>query len=458
MKQSLESQTRNKSILSYQDILQADDFLRWNESHGHRFTHDFFKFPGKFHPPIVENILKRLSPRAVIDPMAGVGTVAVEAKAAGLPSVSIDVDPLSLFFAQVKTTPLSPTTLTKAWRHLSAATEDLRRPQWQINQYRFDDIAPSTMRMYLSKVNARHLDVLTYWFRRYALVDYARLDYSLADGGLDGFSEAVRNFFKACLLSIIRRISNADPCPVSGLEITRHMREKFAEGYDIDVFTEFERRVRLNIERMKSYVSYLQQQNRRTTPVNFAVDDSLNIERILARHPINADLILFSPPYCNAIEYWRRHRLEYFLGSFINISDIARHHKLFIGRRAIGDSLQKPPALNLRICDRPIQSLYRTGRRVKAWQLWHYFNDMKNRIAAFHGVLPMGGHMVIVVGDSTTFGYRIPTSGILEGFAETTGFSHRFDVTYPIKNRSMQYPLKPGETKIAEESIIVMRK
>src|SRR5437667_9626818 len=60
------------------------DLLDWDGGHGLRFTHDLFKFPGKFHPPLVEQILKSFTPTGVVDPMAGVGTVSVEAKAMGI--------------------------------------------------------------------------------------------------------------------------------------------------------------------------------------------------------------------------------------------------------------------------------------------------------------------------------------------------------------------------------------
>jgi hypothetical protein len=440
-------------------MVQSMALLQWNDSHGHRFTHDFFKFPGKFHPPIVENILKRFQPRGVIDPMAGVGTVAVEGKAAGIPSLSIDIDPLNGFFARVKTTPISKATLLSAWKTLQPVLDDLRRSENQIKRYRFVDIASSTMRNYLAEVNSSHLRSFDYWFRRYALVDYARIDHSIANGGLRGSSGSVRRFFKACLLSAVRRISNADPSPVSGVEITKHMREKLAAGYDVDVVVEFERRIRINIERMGNYVQYLRDNGTLKTQVEVATDDCIDIETIKKRLGFTADLILFSPPYCNAIEYWRRNRLEYFLGGFMSIDDIGPHHRRFVGRRAVGGkSRVVPPALGHDACDEAINALHAGQRKLKAWQLWHYFNDMNVRLARFYAVLPTNGHTVIVVGDSRTFGRKIPTTQVLQDFAVGNGFELENVVRYVIKNRSMQYPLKNGESKIAEESIIVLRK
>src|SRR6266498_217572 len=354
----------------------SHEMLRWDETHGHRFTHDLFKFPGKFHPPIVENILRLFRPRAVIDPMAGVGTVAVEAKAAGIPSLSIDVDPLSVFFARVKTTPIAQATLEAAWDSLRIALERIRRSPEEIKRFRFADIAASTMRRRLAKINAYHVASLGYWFRRYVLVDYGAIDHSILNGGLPRSSGAVRRFFKACLLSSVRRISNADPYPVSGVEITKHMRERLTAGYEIDVVAEFQRRVRINIERMGSYVGYLQDRGALRTQTDVVLGDCANIATAAQGSVRKADLMLFSPPYCNAIEYWRRHRLEYFLGGFVAPQDIGVHQRRFIGRRSIGGrSSPVPQRLGHEGCDNTIQSLHAAGRRVKAWQLWHYFND-----------------------------------------------------------------------------------
>src|ERR1041385_7895211 len=121
-------------------MVKQKDLLAWSSGHGFRFTHDWFKFPGKFHPPLVEHLLRTFEPTAVLDPMAGVGTVAVEAKAAGIPSLSLDVDPVSSFFTRVKTTPISARTLREAWKDLSGSMETFRRSEKEIELRQFRDV------------------------------------------------------------------------------------------------------------------------------------------------------------------------------------------------------------------------------------------------------------------------------------------------------------------------------
>ena len=437
----------------------ASDLLKWDESHGHRFTHDLFRFPGKFHPPLVETLLKTLRPTGVIDPMAGVGTVAVEAKAAGIPSLSIDVDPVSAFFARVKTFPLSRRTLESAWRDFQPVVKLVRRPSAEIARRRFQDIRIDALRHHLTVTGRLDLESLDYWFRRYVIADVSRLDHAIWNGGLPQRHPAVRSFFKACLLATVRRISNADPSPVSGLEITSHMRERLARGYSIDVSAEFTRRVRLNIDRMDSYRTFLLDAEHLDTPAHVVHGQANALEDIQRRVGVKANLILFSPPYCNAIEYWRRHRLEYFVGGFLTEQEVVSQHRRFIGRRVIGhDTSVVPPTLKHAAIDETIRALHRSDRRAKAWQLWHYFHEMRSHLDVFYRALPRQGAAVFVVGDSRTGSHTIPTAEILQSMAVGAGFAVEATARYSIKNRSMQYPLKAGDRKIAEEAVVVLRK
>ncbi len=446
-----------KVALMRDDILRDTNLVEWNGSHGKRFTHDLFRFPGKFHPPLVEHILRVAKPVAVIDPMAGIGTVAVDAKAAGIPSLSIDIDPISAFFAKVKTTPINQDVLESAWQSLHSSLERHKRPRDEIETRKFRDVRRDIMRKNLKHVNSEDLERLTYWFRRYVLVDYARINHAIFNGGLSSEAQKTRRFFLACLLSSVRRISNADPGPVSGLEITSQMRNKIRQGYEIDVFGEFERRVTAAIERMGQYTSYLEEQGTRATRSTILQSDCKHLRKLLRATNLSPDVILFSPPYCNAIEYWRRHRLEYLLGGFLSEKDIRDLSRKFIGRTVIGRRRRQPDRFGFGPVDGLIRALWKQQRAHKACVLAQYFSEMQRRLGEFHQCLPRGGYCIMVVGDSRTGDLRIPTARTLEWLAEKIGFRHVKTSRYKIRNRSMQFPVKP-HPKIAEESIIVLQR
>ena len=73
---------------------------------------------------------------------------------------------------------------------------------------------------------------LFHWFRRYVMVDLARIKKEITELKA---TKAERDFFLLCFASIIRAASNADPVPVSGLEVTSHMKEREKEGRVVNV-------------------------------------------------------------------------------------------------------------------------------------------------------------------------------------------------------------------------------
>jgi len=72
-------------------------------------THSLFRFPGKFHPPLVTHLLE-LHPDVKIigDPMVGSGTVAVEVAAHNKPGLFSDIDPLACLLTRAKARPVDP--------------------------------------------------------------------------------------------------------------------------------------------------------------------------------------------------------------------------------------------------------------------------------------------------------------------------------------------------------------
>ena len=70
-------------------------------------THNFFRFFGKFPPPVAERFIKELhdpSKGPVLDPMMGSGTTLVEAMRLGRYSIGSDVNPFFVLLGQAKTT------------------------------------------------------------------------------------------------------------------------------------------------------------------------------------------------------------------------------------------------------------------------------------------------------------------------------------------------------------------
>lgn len=96
--------TRGDSALSQ---ILARAFERSNEEDFDALTHGFHSWPARLHRSIAAEILdgvaSEIGGRTVVDPFMGGGTTLVEAMIRGLPTLGIDLNPLAIGVAKVRT-------------------------------------------------------------------------------------------------------------------------------------------------------------------------------------------------------------------------------------------------------------------------------------------------------------------------------------------------------------------
>jgi hypothetical protein len=70
-----------------------------------KLTHQLFRYPAKFHPPVVAKLLEQYTRPGdlVFDPFPGSGTALVEAMIRGRRSVGSDIDPVAAVVSHAKT-------------------------------------------------------------------------------------------------------------------------------------------------------------------------------------------------------------------------------------------------------------------------------------------------------------------------------------------------------------------
>src|ERR1700683_4579658 len=80
---------------------------------GERLTHYLFRYPAKFHPPVVKSLISTYTKEGhtIFDPFVGSGTLLVEAVAAGRNAVGVDVDPIAVAVSGVKSRRYRPSSL-----------------------------------------------------------------------------------------------------------------------------------------------------------------------------------------------------------------------------------------------------------------------------------------------------------------------------------------------------------
>jgi SAM-dependent methyltransferase len=238
-------------------------------------THGVHSYPAKFIPQIPRELIARLHPgddSPVLDPFCGSGTTLVEAALAGKPAIGIDLSPLAVLIARVKTTPL------------------------------LGPLKPVVLKV-VARARVREHPVpeiprLDHWFLPAVQRALASLVAEIAKVPDTGRRDALR----VALSSVIVRVSNQE-------SDTRYAAVR-KEVADSDVFSLFERAAE-NLE--NALTETWGRPHTRPPRVTVLNRDVLEVTPtdIGAR----VSLVVTSTPYPNAYEYWLYHKYRmYWLG------------------------------------------------------------------------------------------------------------------------------------------------
>ena len=291
-----------------------------------------------------------------------------------------------------------------------------------------------------------------HWFEPYVITSLAQL--LLALSGLKHLDDESREALEATFASIIRRVSKADPQPVSGLEVTKIMKKRLKEGLVFDVIGELRDRSSIIVEGFRHLLSL----------------DSIGTSKVVQgnvlndwcdychKNDIEIDLIITSPPYCNAIEYWRRHRLEYFLLNLLNREEIREKSRKFIGSTTIfQDDLKSLDELKLKDVSSIIKKIEAKGKIRKARLLQKYFLDTEKWVSSVLSTLSSNGTAYIVVGPSTSYSVYINTPKFITDIIRLENYNVNILIKYGLKNQRMQYPTR-NRAKIKTETVLAVTK
>lgn len=419
-----------------------------------RLTHQLFRFPAKFHAPVVRQLIADYTTvgQRLVDPFCGSGTLLVEAAISHRHAVGFDVDPLAVFVANAKSQAVDPLALRRAAGELLTRTSLLARPpdEYVSRSAPDSDLGDREFEAQVAGLRVPAIPRLEYWFRRYVIVDLARLRDEIV--ALDA-DPAVRRVLQLVFASIIRTTSNADPVPVSGLERTKWIRARDEEGRLIDPFSIFERKLRRAVDDVGRYQDLRDQ----AMDCRAEVADATETLPIGASSPIDA--AISSPPYHGAVDYYRRHQLEMFwLGLTASQADRLALLDRYLGRPHVPQRHRFVLNTDLALwksaseCEAEIRQ--HAPRRADEFR--HYCVGMARAFASLAEVLRPGSPAIFVVGRSSWNDASIDTSALLAELASGI-FELESELWYPVRNRSMSYGRRNG-ANIDREFVLVFRR
>jgi hypothetical protein len=345
--------------------------------------HAIHPYPAKFIPEIPRALIHEFPPEpgsCVLDPFCGSGTSLVEAQQEGFPAAGIDLNPIACLISRVKTSERpSLLGLTAARCRAEAAG---RRDQ------PLDDI-PN----------------LGHWFKA---------DIAQAIGGL---RTAIQNIappdcqdaLNLALSSIIVRVSNQD-------SDTRYaaVEKNVSRAQVFELFTESAGRIESALRARPALRAKVQVLERDTLAV--AAD-------VL---PMSVGLVVTSPPYPNAYEYWLYHKYRmWWLGydaHQVREREIGARSHFFGGHAKSGDFVIQMSAV-FRLLDR---------------------------------VCTANAAVCFVVGDSKIHGHIIDNAEVLRTAAASAGFALAGHVTREMRLNKKSFNL--AHSRIRQEHVMVFKR
>ncbi len=386
-------------------------------------------FPARMAPDLAIAGLKEISRQSVVlDPMAGSGMVLRHASELGHHAIGFDVDPLAVLMAKVWTTPVEDAAVEQLASRVLNSTKTLSH----------------TVELPWIDEDEETKQFIEYWFAEPQITDLRHLAFVLSrldQSRLCAEKRAAANVLRVALSKIIITKN-------SGASLARdvsHSRpHKVAEASSFEVITAFER----SVEKIRRLLS--------NTPPMGNVEMKLGDARHLGSIENNeVDIVLTSPPYLNAIDYMRGHRLSLvWLGH--RLSELRSIRSNSVGAERGPDQQYQPHLFNS-IQER-MGSINKLPRRHSS-MVARYAEDIYHIMSEVARVLKPKGKAILVVGNSCLRGVFIRNSNGIVRAASMVGLklAHEVERELPTQSRYLPMPAstdKPLGKRMRTETVL----
>ena len=356
--------------------------------HGREPIHDLHSYPARFIPQIPRQLIRLLHPGGrvpVLDPFFGSGTTIVEATLAGLPAAGVDLNPLATLIASVKTTPLRSSLIEAAQRVVAQAR-------------RVDVPIPSIPR-------------LDHWFMPHVQQNLANLTYQIELI----MNESERQALMVALSRIIIRVSNQES-DTRYAAIVKNIESDQVNTMFLDSAAFIEGAL------TATYGGFFP-----PTPACRILNLDI-LKTTVEDIGTGYGLVITSPPYPNAYEYWLYHKYRmYWLGMdplHVRANEIGARPNYF---------------------------------KSKPHDAGQFFTVMESCCELLSKVMNPGSFACFLIGRSIIRGEVVDNADAIVRAAQSNGFTHV--VSLPRNIPTTRKAFNPSHTSLGpnRETLVVVR-
>jgi hypothetical protein len=419
----------------------------WNSNYG---SHGWHRYVGRFPPHLVRVLLNHFQAEpgdVVLDPFAGSGTTSVECRLLGIPSVGVEISPLSALIARTKSGfPASSTPLLE----LSSSLADRYVERWS------DFVADHKGTVPDHAAVLRRPGNLVRDFQNHEkwLTPEALLGISIVAEYAAELEPRMRDLLLVALSSKMRSIGNVDVDvvraeyrhePRSNMNVLRHMQSQ--------------------LKKMASSVDGI----RSSHPEAASEADTKILEGNILDTDLDDDSIahvITSPPYgVESLSYLRTHLLSFrCLESFLHADPYATGTGV-IGSEYLDGSdhaaaRHEHATASIAFNEFFGRELYEGDAKLerRAAMMMQFFDDMGRLVDRLGRCVRPGGCVGFVIGNKRLGDHIIPAHTIIAELFAARGFELHEALEHKLKTNNSNSQVPWQERIIQNEYVLVMSK
>jgi len=426
---NFERQTEREKASDHKLQRRIDYSWDFNGAKTKPYTHGLHTYPAMFIPQVARRLLLTYSKKGdtVCDIFCGSGTALIESKVLSRNSYGIDLNPLAVFLAKVKTTPINQKILSREYIKLLTSIDKIKS----------------------DKIEKPKFKNLEFWFKDKVIIELAKIKKTIKEVK----DKKIQDFFLVAFSETVRKVSNTKNGEFKLVRIKKEELDKF----NPNVLKIFKQKAESNIKGMEEFYRDVD----KNVWTKIILGDSSKDNGIKEN---SVDCIITSPPYGDSrttVAYGQFSRLSsQWIDIFEDPDNASGVDNELLGGRAVKELTHSLDSSYL------LESLKKISNKdeKRAKDVLSFYIGLNSCLKKAYKILKPKKYSCIVIGNRLVKQVRIPTDFIIAELAQKIGFTCEDIFVRNIPGKRM--PIKNSPTNIAgeleetmtKESIVILRK